>query len=73
MFKIGLNRGIVDDDIYAVTNDMRSDQNAETYARLWKAELLKKNPSILNVILKVHGYEALILGVLFSLGETTAR
>lgn len=73
MFSIGMNRAIEEDDIYAVTNSMRSDQNTEAFSKLWALELEKKNPSILRVMLKVHGFKVLTLGLLFSVGETLAR
>lgn len=73
MFTIGMKRAIEEDDIYAVTNSMRSDQNTEAFSKLWALELKKDNPSILRVMLKVHGFKVLTLGLLFSVGETLAR
>lgn len=73
MFSIGMNRTIEEDDIYAVTDGMRSDKNTDKFAKLWELELKKKNPSIFRVMLKVHGFEVLTLGLLFSVGETLAR
>lgn len=73
MFAIGMNRAIEEDDIYSVTNSMRSDQNTEAFTKLWALELKKENPSILRVMLKVHGFKVLTLGLLFSVGETLAR
>lgn len=73
MFTIGLKRSIEEDDIYEVTNSMRSDQNTEAFVKLWQLELQKKNPSIFRVMFKVHGIKVLTLGLLFSIGETLAR
>lgn len=73
MFMIGLKRAIEEDDIYAVTNSMKSDQNTEAYSKQWKLELKKKNPSIFRVIFKVHGVKMLIISVLYAIGETFAR
>lgn len=73
MLKIGLGRGIDEDDVYAVTNSMRSVQNTEKFAKLWQLELKKKQPSILRVILKVHGLAIYGVGILFSIGEVTAK
>lgn len=73
MLQIGLKRPIEEDDIYAVTNSMRSDQNTEAFAKLWELELKKKNPSIFRVMLKLHGFKVLTFGLLFSIGETLAR
>lgn len=68
-----MKREIQEDDIYAVTNSMKSDKNTEEYYKLWQLELKKKNPSILRVMLKVHGFKVLMFGLLFSVGETFAR
>lgn len=73
MFKIGMKRAIEEDDIYAVPNDMQSDQNTEAFRKLWQIELKQKNPSILRVISKLHGFSVLTIGLLFSIGETLAR
>lgn len=68
-----MKRSIEEDDIYGVTNSMRSDQNTNEFAKLWALELKKKNPSILRVMLKIHGFKVLTFGLLFSAGETLAR
>ncbi|XP_031635556.1 multidrug resistance-associated protein 4-like [Contarinia nasturtii] len=73
MLTIGMKRAIEEDDIYAVTNSMRSDTNTEAFAQLWQLELKKKKPSILRVMLKLHGFKVISLGMLFSFGETLAR
>lgn len=71
IFKIGLSRKIEEDDVYAVTNSMRSDRNTEKFDELWQLELKKKSPSIVRVILKVHGFEYLILLLLYVSAELT--
>lgn len=73
MIKIGLNRSIEEDDIYDVTNSMRSDHNTEEFAKLWELELKKKNPSIIRVIFKIHGFNMMFYGILYSITETLAR
>ncbi|XP_031639018.1 multidrug resistance-associated protein 4-like [Contarinia nasturtii] len=73
MFSIGMRRTIESEDIYEVTNSLRSDRNTETFAKLWELELQKRNPSIVRVMLKVHGFKVFTLGVLYCLGETLAK
>lgn len=73
MFKIAWNRAIEEDDIYAVTNGMKSEQNTEAYAKLWDSELKKRNPSIARVIFKVHGFKSLAIGLLFAVCEAFVR
>lgn len=72
LFNIGLTRSIKEDDIYAVTNSLRSDRNTEEFAKLWQLEMTKKNPSVLRVIWKIHGLLVFGVGFLFALGETLA-
>lgn len=73
MLAIGMKRAVEEDDIYDVTNSMRSETNTEAFAQLWQLELKKKNPSILRVFIKIHGFKVISLGILFSIGETIAR
>lgn len=73
MFKIGLNRALEDDDIYDVTDSMRSDYNTEIFAKCWELELKKKNPSIIRVIMKIHGFKVFFYGILYTVIETLAR
>lgn len=70
MFKISWNRTIEEDDIYAVTNGMQSEQNTVAYAKLWDLELKKQNPNITRVIFKVHGFKSLAIGFLYAICET---
>lgn len=69
----GWKRPLEVDDIYAVTNSMRSDKNTDDFAKLWDIESKKKNPNILRVILKLHGTTVFTLGILYSIGETLAK
>lgn len=73
MFSIGIRRTIASDDIYEVTNSMRSDQNTDLFAKLWELELKKAKPSIATVMLKVHGFKVFTIGILYCLGETLAK
>ncbi|XP_031639083.1 multidrug resistance-associated protein 4-like [Contarinia nasturtii] len=73
MLSIGMSRTIESEDIYEVTNSLQSDRNTETFAKLWELELQKRNPSILRVMLKVHGFKVFTLGVLYCLGEILAK
>ncbi|KAG4077638.1 hypothetical protein HA402_009029 [Bradysia odoriphaga] len=73
LFTIGLKRAIEEDDIFAITNSMRSDQNTEKFAKLWELELKKKNPSMIRVMLRANGYKVHLIGILCSLTETLAR
>lgn len=70
MFTVGMKRAIEEEDIYAVADDMRSEQNTKILSKLWHLELKKESPSILRVLLKVYGFNAIIFGLLFSVGET---
>lgn len=73
LFVTGLKRSIEEDDICAVRNSMRCEQNTETYAKLWKVELTKSKPSILRVMLKVHVYKVIAVGILFTLIQVATK
>lgn len=64
---LGLTREININDIYATTNDMRSDKNTEAFSKQWQLELEKKNPNFLRVLWNLYGYELLIVSVLSSI------
>lgn len=73
MFAIGMKRSIEEEDIYTVTNDMRSDINTEKFAKLWDEEVKRKKPSIFRVMFKLHLKKLLPIGILYAIGETIAR
>lgn len=73
MLSIGMKRSIEEDDIYAVTNEMRSDLNTEQFAELWEEEVKRHNPSIFRVLFKIHLKKLLPVGILYAIGETIAR
>lgn len=73
IFKIGMKRSIDDDDIYAVTNNLRSDRNTEIFAKLWEIEQNAENPSIFRVMMKIQGFNVLSVAILFSVGELMAK
>lgn len=73
MFKIGLKRTIEEDDIYAVTNDMKSYENSAALSQLWERELMNKNPSIFRTMLKFHGFTILVIGILYAICEAFAK
>lgn len=70
MLTMGMTREIGENDIYAVTDDMRSDQNTDAFAKLWQDELQRENPSIIRVIFKLSGFKALALSILYSIATT---
>lgn len=73
MFKIGMRRPIEEDDICNVLNSMRSDENTTEFNKLWQQEIKKPDPSIMRVMIKIRVLKVLVLGLLFSIGETLAK
>lgn len=73
LIKAGIRRELQEEDIYAVTNSMKSEKNTKTFAKFWQTELNKENPSIFRVLLNVCGYKAITLIVVYSIGLTLAR
>lgn len=70
---IGLSREIEDDDVHAVPNSLRSDQNTEKLAKLWRLETKNENPSFMRVVLKAYGVKIFTTELVYSIGEATAR
>lgn len=68
-----MKRTIEEDDIYAVTNGMRSEQITEAFSELWQLELKKRKPSVFRVVFKLHGCKMLIAGIFYAIAETFAR
>lgn len=73
ILKLGMSREISEDDIYDVTNEMRSDKNTEALAKQWQLELKCKNPSILRALLKLYGPKVLLISGLCAIGATTLK
>lgn len=71
--KIGIYRELEEHEMYEVTKSLRSDKNTEEFAEQWDEELKTKSPSVLRVILKIHGFRLIFSSLLFSLLETSAR
>lgn len=72
-FKTGLKRPLIEDDIYEVTNSLKSDKNTREFAQLWEEELKKPSPSILRVMLKLHGFSIIFWGLAYSVFDSFAR
>lgn len=70
--RTGLKRELDEDDIYAVSDCMKSAQNTDVFAKQWDIELKKKNPSIIRVILKLHGFGALSVTFLYAIAAAVA-
>lgn len=70
MFKIGLKRGIEDDEIYEVTDTLRSERNTAVFAEAWESELKRKNPSMWRVMLKIYGFNVFSVSILFTIADT---
>lgn len=71
LFKIGYERELDEDDIYAIPDGMQSAQNTETLAQEWDIELKRTNPSIIRVILRLYGYKAISVTFLFAVACVT--
>ena len=70
MFKIAMKRSIEEDDIYEVTDSLKSKRNTELFASAWDAELKKKNPSMGRVMLKLYGVQVFSISILYTIVET---
>lgn len=72
-FRTGLKRPLIEEDIFEVTNSLKSDKNTKEFADLWEEELKKPSPSVLRVMLKLHGFNVIFWGFVFSVFDTIAR
>lgn len=73
LYRIGLKRPIVDEDVYETLNHHESEKIADKFSKLWKQELESKNPSTLRMFFNAYGWQVLIFGLLFSVCETLMR
>lgn len=73
IFKLGLKGSISPEEIYKPKSELESKRITATFVELWSEELKNKKPSVLRVIFKNYGYSLIILGILFSVVETTMR
>lgn len=73
LFKTGLSRPIIEDDVYETLKDHESEQIGSKFTKLWKDELKKKNPSVLRMFYKAYGFSAMSVGLMFSIVETLSR
>lgn len=73
MFIIGLDRGIKEDDIYSVTNSLRSDQNTLNFSEQWHLEYKTKKPSLFRIMLKTHGWRMITIFIFYFIGCTLAK
>lgn len=56
LFKIGLKKEILEDDLYKVCRDHNSKKVSRRFEMLWEEEMLKQRPSLIRVTLKVYWY-----------------
>ncbi|CRL07776.1 CLUMA_CG020730, isoform A [Clunio marinus] len=69
LFKIGLSRQVIEDDMYPCVNNQKSEYVSKRFELLWNEELNKAKPSLFNIIMKMYGYKTIIVGFLFSAVE----
>lgn len=72
LVKAGSKRELGEDDIYANVDSMSSAKNTDAFANEWQMELEKKDPSIIRVILKLHGYKVLLVTFVYAILATLA-
>lgn len=73
LLKTGFERELNEDDVYAVSDCMQSAQNTDAFEKQWQIELEKPNPSFIRVILKIYGFEAIVVPLLYAIASTAVR
>lgn len=70
---IGLNRPIVEDELYTVLDSMKSAENTERLSILWEHEKKRRKPSLLRAMLNLYGYKVVTIGFIFTICDTLSR
>lgn len=73
IFELGLKGSITPDQIYKPKSSLESNKIVTQFVKSWTEELKNKHPSVLRVIFKIYGFSLIILGVMFSMVETSMR
>lgn len=64
MFRIGIKRDLVENDIYDVVNVCESKKLGDDLESAWKVECKKEKPSFLRMLIRVFGKEYFIIGAI---------
>lgn len=73
LFKLGMKGPISPDAIYRPKSTLESKRNTDAFSEKWSDELKRNSPSILRAIFRIHGVPLLLLGISFSVLESTMR
>ena len=73
LFKIGLKRQIIEDDISECSKKHTSDKVTRHFEMLWEEEMLKSKPSLIRVATKVFWLKVIIVGFFFAIFETFCK
>lgn len=73
IFKLGLKGTISLDQTYKPKSSLESNRISTKFIKLWAKELKNDHPSVVRVIYKMYGFPLIILGVMFSIVETSMR
>lgn len=61
--KVGLKKSIVEEDIYEGAKNQRSEKCFEKFKNVWKNELKRDEPKLVNSILKFCALKIFIIGI----------
>lgn len=75
LFKIGLRRQIVDEDIYECYDEHSSDKVTSPVEKLWEDEQsqTKRKPSLIRVALKAFWFRVIVVGFFYATFETCCK
>ena len=73
LFKIGLKRQIVEEDIYECYQEHSSDEVTRNFEMLWEEEQTKPKPSLVRVATKTFWLRVIIVGIFFGTFESCCK
>lgn len=73
LFKVGLKRQIIEEDIYECSPKYSSDEVTKRFEMLWEDEQLKPQPSLIKVALKTFWMPVIVVGFFFAVFETCCK
>lgn len=73
LFKVGLKRQIVEEDIYECNENHTSDSATKKFEMLWEDEQNKENPSLVRVALKTFWLRVFFVGIFYATFETCCK
>lgn len=73
ILKKGLQKSIVEEDIYECAEHQKSEENSRKFKEIWSDELNKKSPKLVKSIIKFCGLRIFLIGIPISILELLCK